>query len=105
MGNSTALRDGLGGDGIHPVVVDHPRNRMEAELRRGALEASGIQVRVATDDAGGMHPHLAPSMAALRLIVASSQADEARSVLAALDAGDWALPDDPPMPGDARPLS
>lgn len=95
MGNDTVVRDGLGGDGIQPEVVDHPRTRMEAELRRGALEASGIDVRIASDDAGGMHPHLAPSAAALRLIVPSSQAQDARDVLAALDAGDWALPDEP----------
>lgn len=94
MGNDTLLRDGLGGGDIRPEVVDHPRSRMEAELRRGALEASGIDVRIATDDAGGMHPHLAPSTAALRLVVPSTQADEAREVLAALDAGAWALPDD-----------
>lgn len=94
MGNDTALRHGLGGDDIHPVVVDHPHSRMEAELRRGALEASGINVRIASDDAGGMHPHLGPSAAALRLIVPSTQAMEAREVLTALDAGHWALPDE-----------
>ncbi len=94
MGNDTRVRDGLGGGRIRPEVVDHPRSRMEAELRRGALEASGIEVRIASDDAGGMHPHLAPSTAALRLVVPSAQAEEARAVLAALDAGAWALPDE-----------
>lgn len=75
------------------VAVDQPGNRLDAELRRGALESSGIEARLATDDAGGMHPHLGPAAGGLLLFVATDRADEAREVLADLDAGTWSLDD------------
>lgn len=78
------------------VTVDQPRSRLDAELRRGALEAAGITVRIATDDAGGMHPHLGPSAAGIRLLVPADQAGRARELLVDLDAGRWALGDDEP---------
>lgn len=76
------------------VVVDHPGNRLDAELRRGALESAGIDARLATDDAGGMHPHLGPTAGGLQLFVTTDQADDAREVLAGLDAGTWSLSED-----------
>jgi hypothetical protein len=76
------------------LAVDRPRSRLDAELRRGALREAGIEARIATDDAGGMHPHLGPSGAGIRLLVAREDAEAARRVLADLDAGRWALGDE-----------
>ncbi len=78
------------------VAVDQPGNRLDAELRRGALESSGIDARLATDDAGGMHPHLGPAAGGLVLFVPADQADDARELLAGLDAGTWSLGDTDP---------
>lgn len=75
------------------IAVDQPGNRLDAELRRGALESAGIDARLATDDAGGMHPHLGPAAGGLQLFVAADRADEARDLLADLDAGTWSLDD------------
>lgn len=75
------------------VAVEHPSNRLDAELRRGALESAGIDARIGTDDAGGMHPHLGPAAGGLHLLVPSDQAERAREILAGLDAGTWSLDD------------
>lgn len=73
------------------VAVERPANRLDAELRRGALEAAGVDVRLATDDAGGMHPHLGPAAGGLQLLVPVDQVDRARDVLEGLDDGTWSL--------------
>lgn len=73
------------------VAVDHPANRLDAELRRGALLAADVDARLATDDAGGMHPHLGPAAGGLQLLVPTDQVEHAREVLAGLDAGTWSL--------------
>lgn len=76
------------------VAVDQPGNRLDAELRRGALQAAGIEARLATDDAGGMHPHLGPAAGGLQLLVPTDQAADAREVLVGLDDGTWSLTED-----------
>lgn len=76
------------------AVVDHPANRLDAELRRGALHAVDVDARLATDDAGGMHPHFGPAAGGLQLLVPTDQVARAREVLDGLDAGTWSLQED-----------
>lgn len=75
------------------VVVTSCASRVEAQLKRGALEAHGVQATVVTDDAGGIHPQLAMlADGAIRVVVPDHEADRARALLVDLDAGLHALP-------------
>lgn len=75
------------------VVVASCSSRVEAQLKRGALEADGIRAVMVTDDAGGVHPQLALlAFGAIRVVVPDHQVDTARSLLVDLDAGIHALP-------------
>ena len=84
-------------DRIEPtVVVSVCTSRVEAELKRGALEDAGLRAVVASDDAGGLHPEMAVAYCgAHRLLVPESEADPARDLLAELDRGDHALHAEP----------
>lgn len=75
------------------VHVGSCSTRMEAELKRSALDAVGERVVVASDDAGGLHPELAArAHLGIRLLAPEHRADAVRDILAELDAGDHALP-------------
>lgn len=75
------------------VTVASCTSRIEAQLKRTALEAHGVRAVVLTDDAGGIHPQLAMlACSAVRLAVPDHEADTARDLLAELDAGLHALP-------------
>lgn len=75
------------------VVVASCGSRIDAQLKRGALEADGIRAVMVTDDAGGAHPQLALSThGGIRVVVPDHQADTALSLLVELDAGVHALP-------------
>lgn len=75
------------------VVVTSCSSRVEAQLKRGALEAHGVRATVVTDDAGGVHPQLAMlADGAIRVVVPDHEADTARALLLDLDAGLHALP-------------
>lgn len=76
------------------VPVADCASRVDAELKRSALAAFGEDVVVATDDAGGLHPELARTRSGARLLAPAHRADAVRELLAELDAGDHALPDD-----------
>lgn len=86
--------------------------RVQAQLVRGALEAHGLQARVRTDDAGGVHPQLGLMLnGAIRVVVPVEELDAARDLLAELDAGVHALPSTgeherivPPRHGSATAL-
>lgn len=68
------------------AVVGSCTSRTEAEMQRHVLEAEGITTSITSDDAGGLHPELAfTRCATYRLVVAESQVDEARSLLASFD--------------------
>lgn len=67
-------------------------SRVDAELKRAALEAFGEHVVIATDDAGGLHPELARTRSGVRLLAPADRADAVRELLAQLDAGEHALP-------------
>jgi hypothetical protein len=78
------------------VAVASCAGRLEAELKRAALESDGLRAVVLTDDAGGMHPELAAlTCGAARVAVPDHEADRARELLAELDAGVHALDDEP----------
>lgn len=75
------------------IVVASCFSRVEAQLKRGALEAHGVRARVVTDDAGGVHPQLAMlADGAIRVVVPDHEADTARALLLDLEAGVHALP-------------
>jgi hypothetical protein len=61
------------------VVVGDFLNRIDADVARSALEASGIESFVSADDAGGVQPGL--WMEGVRLLVLEADADRALAVL------------------------
>jgi hypothetical protein len=63
------------------VVVRAYGDRLEAELARGSLEASGIPAMIQGDTAGGMREHLAWSGAGFKILVREEDATAAREVL------------------------
>ncbi len=74
------------------VTVASCASRVDAEMRRGALESAGYRAIVLTDDAGGVHPELtALTCGAVRIQVPDHQADGARDLLEELAAGVHAL--------------
>lgn len=77
----------------HLVTVATCTSRIDAQLKRGALEAAGLRAVVLTDDAGGAHPQLALlSHGAIRIAVPAHEADAAHDLLVELEAGLHALP-------------
>src|SRR5262249_40139701 len=58
-------------------------SRTEAELIVGLLSSYGLRAAVSTDDAGGQEPQL--DLQGVRVLVAPSDEEEARRVLAAVD--------------------
>lgn len=62
--------------------------RNEAELDQALLRSCGFETIIQADDAGGMQPHLLFGNGGVRLLIHSSQADEAAQVLAATTAAE-----------------
>lgn len=73
------------------TVLKTYASTLEAEVDRGRLEAAGIAGRVASDDCGGMRPHLAYTLG-VRLLVAEGDAERARELLASPPAEPDGLP-------------
>jgi len=63
-----------------PVSVAVVASRAEAELVAGLLRSHGMRAALATDDAGGQYPQLQQD--GVRVLVAASDEDEARQLLA-----------------------
>jgi hypothetical protein len=63
------------------VVVNSYGSRAEAELAKGALEASGIPAMTQADTVGGMREHIAWSGAGFQILVREEDASAAREVL------------------------
>lgn len=87
------------------VTVSGCASRIEAELKRAALEDQGIRAHVASDDAGGLHPEMGMAYCgAHRLQVPEPDRDRALGFLDELDRGDHALSGpDGPLLGDTEP--
>lgn len=64
----------------HVACVGTFANRQEAELARGALEASGIEATVSADDAGGEIPGLDMSQG-VAVLVRGEDLEAARQAL------------------------
>jgi hypothetical protein len=84
------------------VVVKSHGDRFEAELAKGALEASGIQAMIQGDTAGGMREHLAWSGAGFKILVREEDATVAREVLTSPGEGDQSPDADDQAYGDPR---
>jgi hypothetical protein len=81
------------------VAVASCGSRMEGLLKVSALEDAGYRARLGSDDAGGLHPEMAVAYrGAYRVLVPASEEDDARALLAELDAGDHAIWSDPDHP-------
>ena len=63
------------------VVIQSCGSQIEAELVKGALEASGIDAMIQADTAGRMREHLAWSGAGFKILVREEDAAAARDVL------------------------
>ena len=63
-----------------PVSVAVVTSRTEADLIVGLLRSHGLRAALATDDAGGQYPQL--QLDGVRVVVAPSDEDEARSLIA-----------------------
>ncbi|WP_286277979.1 hypothetical protein [Naasia aerilata] len=66
-----------------PVAVAVVGSRTEADLIVGFLRSHGLGARKATDDAGGQEPQL--QLDGVRVVVAASEADDARRLLAEVE--------------------
>jgi Putative prokaryotic signal transducing protein len=63
------------------VEVQACGNRLEAELVKGALEASGIPAMIQADSVGGMREHLAWSGEGFKILVREEDAADAHTLL------------------------
>ncbi len=68
-------------------VVATYRTEIEAVLARGLLETAGIAAFILKDDGGGMVPSL-QRWTGVRLLVAASDCERAREILAASSLGE-----------------
>jgi hypothetical protein len=67
-----------------PVLLAVVGSRAEAELMVGLLTSHGVRAAVTTDDAGGQEPQL-QLQGGVRVLVAASDADVARHLLASAE--------------------
>jgi hypothetical protein len=67
-----------------PVLLAVVGSRAEAELMVGLLTSHGVRAAVTTDDAGGQEPQL-QLQGGVRVLVAASDADVARQLLASAE--------------------
>ena len=63
------------------ICIKNYNNRIEAELVKGLLEASGIEAIISADDCGGMRSHLLLGTNGTRLLVKEEDAQKALEVL------------------------
>jgi Putative prokaryotic signal transducing protein len=63
-----------------PVQVSLVGSRLEADLIVGLLRSNGLNASAAGDDAGGFEPEW--ELSGVRVLVAASDAESARAVLA-----------------------
>lgn len=56
-------------------------NRAQAEVACGLLTSHGIDAYVASDDAGGNHPHLAYGFSGTAIVVPDDQLEDATTLL------------------------
>jgi hypothetical protein len=63
-------------------------SRSEAQVARAMLSEHGIEAAVDADDAAGLHPELSLATGGITLSVAVDDVEEARELLADVEAGD-----------------
>jgi hypothetical protein len=63
-------------------------SRSEAQVARAMLSEHGIEAEVDADDAAGLHPELSLATGGITLFVGVDDAEEARELLADVEAAD-----------------
>ena len=82
---------------VHVYTVMGP---LQGEMIKAFLKSKGITVMVSEESAGRAYGIETGAMGEARVYVPESQAAEAREILAAMERGDYILPDD--APGDEQ---
>lgn len=78
------------------TTVAHFTDSMEAHLARGLLQAEGIDAHLGDEHLALANWEWRLAIGGIKLRVVDAQADRARTVLRALEAGEYALEEDEP---------
>lgn len=84
------------------TTVAHFTDSMEAHLARGLLQSEGIDAHLGDEHLTLANWEWRLAVGGIKLRVVDAQADRARSVLRALEAGDYALEEDAPRCGEVE---
>ena len=76
-------------------IVYTAHGQLDAEMIKGLLEANGIQALVAGESVGTSYGLTIGPLADRDILVPARQADDARSILDAMERGDLEKPDTP----------
>lgn len=86
------------------IIVARYADPLEAQIARGLLQAEGIDAHLGDEHAALANWEWRLAIGGAKLHVPQAQAEQARAILQALDAGDYAIDDDAtPAPGIEAP--
>jgi Putative prokaryotic signal transducing protein len=83
---------------VHVYTVMGP---LQGEMIRAFLESKGITVMISEESAGRAYGIQVGAMGEAQVYVPETQAEEAKEILAAMERGEYILPDD--AQGDDQP--
>lgn len=73
------------------VTIAEYTNALQAHIARGRLEAEGLEVHIADEHYITMNWYLSNALGGVKLQVAENKIEQAKEVLAAIEAGDYEI--------------